>query len=227
MRAIHLRSGLRRNRGDSSLTALVLIACLVCIVIFLKWYLKSPVQDPDLYDYPEAWKEWRAREKIKKPDQPLSAEQPALTELLKYDTTLSDIENKEPRGEMLLFVVPGGGVSGGWHGLYWKTRTVNIQLMKGGFEGKVYPAKIYRNENGEEDPSMLYMMAKGSFTALKTDTKKGRVSHIGGDIYVRGWLNPEYVLTGEVTVTSFGESVEKFTWKSHSPDRQSLFFFKE
>ncbi len=227
MRAIHLRSDLRRNRGDSSLTVLILIACLVCIVIFLKWYLKSPVKDPDLYDYPEAWKEWRAREKSKKPAQPLSAEQPALTEPLKYDTTLSDIESKEPRGEMILFVSPDGGVFGVWNGLYWKTRTVNIQLMGGDFDGKVYPAKIFRNENGEEDPSMLYMMAKGNFTALKTDTKNGRVSHIGGDIYVRGWLSPEYVLTGEVTITSFGGEVEKFTWKSHSPERQSVIFFKE
>jgi len=227
MRAIHLWSGLRRNRGDSSLTILILIACLVCIVIFLKWYLKTPVKDPDLYDYPEAWKEWRARGKFKKPAQPLSPEQPALTELLKYDTNLSDKESSEPRGEMLLFVGPEGSVRGGWHGLYWKTRTVNFQLIRGGFNGKVYPAKIYRNENGEEDPSMLYMMAKGNFSALKTDTKNGRVSHFGGDIYVRGWLSPEYVLTGEVTVTSSGEGVEKFTLKSHSPERQSVIFFKE
>lgn len=227
MRAIHLRAGLRKNRGDSSLTALVLIACLVCIVIFLKWYLKSPVKDPDLYDYQEAWKEWRAREKSEKPAQPLSPEQPALTGLLKYDTNLSEKESKEPRGEMLLFVGPDGGVTGGWHGLYWQTRTVNIQIMGGGFDGKVYPAKIYRDENGEADPSMLYMMAKGNFGALKTDTKKGRVSNIGGHIYVRGWMSPEYVLTGEVTIISFGRDVETFTWKSHSPERQSEIFFKK
>lgn len=225
MRAIHLRSGVRRNRGDSSLLALILIACLVCIVIFLKWYLKSAVQDPDLYDYPEAWKEWRVREASEKPIQEPSAEHPDITEGLKINTNLSDKESKERRGEMVLFVSPDGGVSGDWNGFYWKTRTVNIQIMGGDFDGRVYPAKIYRNETGEEDLSMLYLMAKGEFLALEADTKKGGVSSIVGDIYMRCWLSLDYVLTGEVTITSVGKDVEKFTCKSYGLVHKGIIFF--
>jgi hypothetical protein len=215
MRTVRLRSGVRRNRGDSSLLALLLIACLVCIVIFLKWYLKSSVQDPDLHDYPEAWKEWSVREKSKKPAQGLSAEQPDISEGIKFDTNLSDKESKEPRGEMVLFVGVDGGVAGSWNGFYHKGRTRSFQIMNGGFGGRVYPAKIHRNESGEEDPSMLYLMAKGEYLVLETDTKKGRVERIAGDIYVRGWLSPDYVMTGEITITSFGNEAENFTCKSY------------
>lgn len=219
MTATLLRSGLRRNRGDSSLWILVLIACLVCIVIFLKWYLKSSVQDPDLHDYPEVWKEWSVRESSKKPIQEPSAEQPDISEGIKFDTNLSDKESGEPRGEMILFVGHDGGVAGNWNGLYHKGQTRSFQIMSGGFGGRVYPAKVYRSESGKTDPTMLYMIAKGEFLVLETDTTKGGVENITGDIYLRGWLSRDYVLTGEVTITSFGKEVEKFTCKSRGSVR--------
>lgn len=215
MRANHLVSGVRKNRGRSSILALFLIACLVCIVIFLKWYLKSAVQDPDLHDYPEAWKEWSVRESSKKPVQEPSSEQPDISEGIKFDTHLSENNSKEPRGEMILFVGHGGGVAGNWNGLYHKGQSRSFQIINGGFGGRVHPAKIYRGENGKEDPTMLYLMAKGEFLVLETDTNKGSVKRITGDIYVRGWLSPDYVLTGEVTITSLGNEAEKFTCKSY------------
>ena len=226
MRAIHLRPILRRCRGISPGMALFLIACLVCFVIVLKWHLKSMVKDPDLYDYPEAWKEWRVRESSEKPIQEPSAEHPDITEGLKFNANLSDKESKERRGEIVLFVSPDGGVAGNWNGFYWKTRTVNIEIMVGDFDGRVYPAKIYRNETGEENLSMLYLMAKGEFLALEADTKKGGVSNIAGDIYMRCWLSPDYELTGEVTITSVGRDVEKFTCKSYGQVHKGIIFFE-
>jgi hypothetical protein len=199
---------------------LVLIACLVCIVIFLKWYLKSSVKDPDLYDYAEAWKEWSVREASEKPIQKPSGEQPDISGGLKFDTNLSATDSKEPRGEIILFVGPGGGVAGGWNGLYHKGQSRSYQILNGGFGGRVYPAKIYHSESGEEDPTMLYLMAKGEYLVLETDTKNGRVERIAGDIYVRGWLSVDYILTGEVTITSFGKDAEKFTCKSHGSMRE-------
>jgi hypothetical protein len=203
--------------------ALFLIACLVCFVIVLKWHVKSTVKDPDLYDYPEAWKEWRVREKSEKPAQELSTEHPDISEGLKFDTNLSDKESKEPRGEMVLFVGPGDGVTGTWKGFYYKGRTRNYQVMGGGLGGKVYPAKIYRSETGEEDTTKLYLMAKGEFLVLEAE--KGRVDRIAGDIYLRGWLSPDYVLTGEVTITPVGRDVEKFTCKSHGRVHKGILFF--
>jgi hypothetical protein len=194
--------------------ALFLIACLVCFVIFLRWHLKSTIQDPDLYDYPEAWKEWRVREKSEKPIQEPSAEHPDISEDLKFDTNLSEKESKNPRGEMILFVGPNGGVGGNWNGSYHRGQTRSFQIMSGGFDGRVYPAKIYRNETGEEKPSMLYLMAKGEFLVQEADSEKGMVNNIVGDIYVRGWLGTDFVLTGEVTITSDEKYFETFTFKT-------------
>jgi hypothetical protein len=205
--------------------AIFLIACLVCFVILIRWHLKSSVKDPDLYDYPEAWKEWSAREASEKPIQEPSDKQPDLSGGLKFDTNLSETDSKEPRGEMILFVGPDGGVAGNWNGLYHKGQTRSFQIMNGGFGGRVHPAKIYRGESGKEDPSMLYLMAKGEFLVLETDTEKGRVERITGDIYVRGWLSPDYVLTGEVTITSFGKDAEKFTCKSYGSVRKGRALF--
>ncbi len=223
MRPIHLRSGVRRCRGISPVMALFLIVCLVCFVIVIKWHLKSMIKDPDLYDYPEAWKEWGVREKSDKPAQELSTEHPDISEGLKFDMYLSDKDSNEPRGEMVLFVGPGDGVAGTWKGLYYKGRTLNYEIMGGEFGGKVYPAKIYRSENGEEDPSMLYLMAKGEFLVLEAE--KGRVDGIAGDIYMRGWLSPDYVLTGEVTITSVGRDAEKFTGKCTGRVHKGILFF--
>jgi hypothetical protein len=200
--------------------ALFLIACLVCFVIVIKWHLKSTVKDPDLYDYPEAWKEWRVREKSEKSIQEPSAEHPDISEGLKFDTNLSEKDSKEPRGEMVMLVGPDGGVGGNWNGFYHKGRTRSFQIMVGGFDGRVYPAKIRRNETGEEKPSMLYLMTKGEFLVQEADSEKGIVNNIAGDIYVRGWLSTDYVLTGEVTITSDEKYFETFTFKSYGSVRK-------
>jgi hypothetical protein len=199
--------------------ALLLIAVLVGIVIFVQWHMKATIKDPDLYDYPEPWKEWRVRESSEKPVQEISAEQPAMTEALKYDTNLSEKDSKEPRGELILIIGSEGGVGGNWNGFYHKGRERSFQIMGGGFDGRVFPAKIYCSETGEEDPAKLYLMAKGEFLVQESDSDKGRVNNIFGDIYVRGWLSPDYVLTGEVTITSDEKYFETFTWTSYRPER--------
>ena len=91
MRTIYLRAGFRRWRGFSPVIALIIIAVLVLAVFLGKRYMKATAKDPDLcYDL-KPWKEWRLREASEKPIPEISAEQPALTEGLKFDTNLKDI----------------------------------------------------------------------------------------------------------------------------------------
>ncbi|MBW8040800.1 MAG: hypothetical protein FVQ85_12460 [Planctomycetes bacterium] len=214
MRGIDLRPVPRRYRGISPILALLLIAALFCAVVGVKWYMKANVKDPDLCDDLMAWKEWRLREASEKPIQKPSAEHPVITEGFKFDTNLSEKDGTEPRGELLFFVGPDGGVAGSWHGLYWKTRERNVQIMGGDFAGKAYPAKIYRSETGEEDASKLYLMAKGEFLIQEAYTDKGGIFHRAGDIYVRAWLSRDHVLTGEFTITSDEKYFETFTWNT-------------
>jgi hypothetical protein len=86
--------------------------------------------------------------------------------------------------------------------------------MEGAFEGKVFPRKVFRSETGEEDPTKLYLMARGKFAVMETDEDKGTVDNKGGDIYIRGWLTREHHLFGEVTITYDEREFETFKWKT-------------
>ena len=215
MQAIRLRATFRRYRGFSPLIALIIIAILVVIVFLGQRYMKKMAQrDPDLcYDL-KPWKEWRLREASEKPIPEQLAEQPVITEVLKFDTNLKKKGSEDPRGELVVFIGPDGGVGGSWSGIYYKGRERNFHIMGGRFEGRVYPGKIYRDEAGEEDPTKLYLMAAGEFLLQESDTKKGMLYTNAGEIYVQGWLDAEFVLSGEVTITSDEKYFETFTWRT-------------
>ncbi len=214
MRIIQSHKPRERRRGFSPLLALIIIGLLVLVVFLGRRYMKATVKDPDLcYDL-KPWKEWRLREASEKPIPEISAEQPALTEGLKYDTNLKNKEGGEPRGELVVFIGPDGSVSGSWSGIYHKGRERSFQIMGGEFGGRVFPGKIHRNEANEEDPTKLYLMAAGEFWVQESDSEKGRVANSMGQIYVQGWLDGEYVLSGEVTITSDEKYFETFTWRT-------------
>ena len=214
MQAICLRTAFRRYQGFSPVIALIIIAILVVIVFLGQRYMKKTQKDPDLcYDL-KPWKEWRLREASEKPIPEQLAEQPVITEVLKFDTNLKKKGSEDPRGELVVFIGPDGGVGGSWSGTYYKGRERNFHIMGGRFEGRVYPGKIYRDEAGEEDPTKLYLMAAGEFLLQESDTKKGMLYTNAGEIYVQGWLDAEFVLSGEVTITSDEKYFETFTWRT-------------
>lgn len=214
MQAISLQAAYRRWRGFSPVIALIVIAILVLLVVLGKRYVKMTQKDPDLcYDL-KPWKEWRLREASEKPIPEPLPEMPVITEDLKFDTNLKKKGSTDPRGELLLYIGTDGGVGGNWSGTYYKGRERNFDIMGGSFEGRVYPGKIYRDEADEEDPTKLYIMAKGEFLLQESDTNKGMLYTNMGDIYVQGWLDSEYMLSGEVTITSDEDYFETFTWRT-------------
>ncbi|MHC4640759.1 MAG: hypothetical protein ACYS32_03875 [Planctomycetota bacterium] len=214
MKSIQLQNLRDRCRGFSPILALIIIGLLILIVFLVPRYMKATAKDTDLcYDL-KPWKEWRLREASEKPIPEISSEQPALTEELKFDTNLKDKESGDPRGELAVYIGPDGSVGGSWGGAYYKGRERNFDIMGGSFGGRVYPGKIYRDEAGEEDPTKLYLMARGEFMMQESDTKKGMLYTNAGDIYVQGWLDSAFVLSGEVTITSNEKYFETFTWRT-------------
>jgi hypothetical protein len=214
MQAISLQAAYRRWRGFSPVIALIVIGILVLLVVLGKRYVKITQKDPDLcYDL-KPWKEWRLRESSEKPIPEPLPEMPVITEDLKFDTNLKKKGSTDPRGELLVYISTDGGVGGNWSGTYYKGRERNFDIMNGSFEGRVCPGKIYRDEAGEEDLTKLYIMAKGEFLLQESDTNKGMLYTNMGDIYVQGWLDREYMLSGEVTITSDEDYFETFTWRT-------------
>ena len=189
MQRAHFQHRLRTNRSASAL---------------------FPKPDPDTAEGLAPWQEWRLRQ-MNQTDkqQQASAEQPKITKTLEYNTN-ARLDN-EPRGEVSLVIGPGGVVAGSWYGNYYNEKKEQCDIQGGGFEGRTYPAKIYRDENGE-DPSKLYFLAKGGFAFHKFKTGKFRI--IGGDIYVNGWLASDYSVKGQITITSNEKYFETFDFKA-------------
>ncbi len=212
-----LRHKSGKRRSGSALVGLIIVILLVVIVAGVQWYLKITAKDPDTYDGLTPWKEWRLRESSQKPQEKPSEEQVKLTEALDYDSNVSVKNGSEPRGEIRFVINPKGFVIGTWYGQYHKTSTTHFQIMDGEFAGRIYPAKIHRDENGKEDPSQLYFMAKGNFMVQESNFEKGTVFNRGGEIYIRGWVSPDYASTGEITITSDKKYSEIFTWQASRP----------
>jgi hypothetical protein len=216
MHTAHLQHHHKKGRSASALVALVIVIALVCVVYFVRLYMKEPYQDPDLVDDLKPWKEWRLRESGKKPPQDPSAEQPDIKGFLEYDTNVNLPSTGDPRGAIRLGIGPEGSVGGMWYDYYYKKPKINFDIMNGDFAGRTYPGKVYRDENGE-DPSKLYFMAKGTFLIQETDMIKNKVHNRVGDIYVRGWVDPDYATRGEITITSDEDYFETFVWEAPKP----------
>ena len=204
----------RKNRRGSAVLALIAIVVLIVIIVGVKAYLKEKPVNPDLVNDLSPWKEWKWRQDESYEQMEASEEQPKLTEGMEFDTNVWIGEGSNtPRGEVSVFIGPDGSVGGSWYGHYYKTPQVNFTIMGGAFGGSVYPGKIYEDEDGA-DYSKLYLMAKGDFLIQETDNKKGTLFHRGGDIYVRGWLDSNSVITGEITITSDKKYFETFRFKA-------------
>jgi len=214
MEANFLGNRWKNGCSGSALVGLIVVLLLVILVASVRWYHKGAAKDPDFCDDLAPWKEWRLREANAKPPAKPSAQHPAVTQTLAFDTNA--YLRGEPRGAIDLVILPDGSVKGAWSGQYYKKPKVNFDIMNGGFEGRVYPRKVYRDDNGE-DPSRLYLMAKGQFLVAESDFDKNTLHHRGGAIYVRGWLSRDYSVSGAITITSDEKHSEEFDWKAAGP----------
>lgn len=62
-----------------------------------------------------------------------------------------------------------------------------------------------------------YLMAKGQFLVAESDFDKNTLHHRGGAIYIRGWLNRDYSVSGAITITSDEKYSEELDWKAAGP----------
>jgi hypothetical protein len=214
MYAVQLQRLSQRGRAGSALAWLLILLVIGFVAYGAYLFFQGPAVavDPDVTEGLPVWKEWRARQARQEAGEKPSAEQPAIAEVLEYETGVE--LGTEPRGKIALAIYPDGRVRGGWHGYYYKERKINFEIMSGDFEGSIYPKKIHRDEGGAEDASKLYFMAGGQFLLSETDFDKGTVQHRAGALYVTGWLSPDYSVQGNVTITSDERYFETFEWKS-------------
>ena len=212
-----------KNRRGDALIFLLIALILGAAIYGLQRYMKShtPNQDPDTAQDLTPWKEWRLRQKSEKPAQPISEKQAKIPGTIRFDTNAHLPGTADSRGELTLFVTPKGQISGAWSGTYYNDKKDAFDIQGGGFNGKAYPGKIYRDEKGE-DPSKLSFLGKGNFNIHKVSAETKEYRILGGDIYVRGWLNPDLSVTGEIIITGDETFSDTFSFKAVRPEKQTL-----
>ncbi len=207
-----------KSRRGNAIIGLIVVLLLVGLVYGLQRYRKSHTPDPDTAQDLTPWKEWQLREKSEKPVPPISDKQAKIPGAIKFDVIARLPGTENSRGELALFVGPEGQIGGNWSGSYSNDKKDSFDVQNGRFDGKVYPGKIYQDEKGE-DPSKLYFLGKGKFMAHKTSANAKQFHIIGGDIYARGWLNPDLSVAGEIIITSDEKYAETFSFKAARPEK--------
>ena len=217
MRAIR-----RQSRGqvpNRPAFALLMLLIVVAIGMLIYYFALSPVdrktareqkKSPDEYPWVEEWR-IKDRKGGDAAEQPTSEDQPKIREILEYSVNVQ--EQRNDRGLVNLTILPDGRVEGGWVAEYdTLSPRMNYTVVKAGFKGNTDPSKIYSDADGE-DKSKLFFITKGNFLILETNFDNGIVRNVIGNIYVTGWINPDYSITGKITITSDKKSLQAFHWQ--------------
>ena len=200
-----------RRRGYAMIVLVVVIALGVLLFVLQKaGVLQRGPGDPNAEGI-MPWTEWESRQKLEGESAESDESAPALIlGALKYDGNLRLVGTGEPRGEITIFI-GGDFVGGGWYGGYHNSRTKRqYDLMNSGFSGKFYPDKKYVDEQGNEDASKRYFLCMGKFAMQETGKQIVRL--IAGEIYVRGWMDEDNMLTGRVFITSDHKNYHEFEY---------------
>jgi hypothetical protein len=138
-----------------------------------------------------------------------SADQPQLTRVLRYKAQAE--QDGSPRGVINLLIYPDGVIKGVWNGEYDQPNDTHCLIMAASFTGNIDPSKPFL-QNGARNISKLYFITSGTFTLLETQLSTGQTRSVNGFVYVRGWLDPDYVAIGDIIITENKKSLENFSW---------------
>ncbi|MFC1737534.1 hypothetical protein ACFL1G_00600 [Planctomycetota bacterium] len=199
-----------KNGHSMNRTGYVLLLMLLLIVVIggLLWLDPSALfssSDPNL-PWNQEFRLVDDDEQVKAP----SEQQPAVSDFLSLEAKVK--KDGERRGNIIMMIHPDGRIEGQWAAEYDPLPKVNFLVMSAGFKGNIDASKVFSDENGE-DPSKLYFITRGRFLILETNDNTGKVRSVIGRIYVTGWVETEYNVTGELTITSDKKDYKLFSFE--------------
>jgi hypothetical protein len=129
-----------------------------------------------------------------------------LTGTLRYKAQVE--QGGQPRGNINVLIYPDGTVKGFWNGEYDEPNDVRCLIMAASFNGNIDPSKRFV----KRDPSKLYFVTAGTFTLVETNLSTSRDRGVNGFVYVRGWLDSNYAVVGELIITENKKTFDSFSW---------------
>ncbi len=204
MKAGQLQYHRRNNRnGYVMLLGLLVIVVIGMLIYYSRMYGpiyqigsgESAINPP--------WRQWEnMQDRLRKSPIGVPAkEQPQLTETLIIKTI--PIENDKKCGEIDIMIQPDGSIQANWKGQFFidKNRDIEFQIVTCRLRGFIDPQQIYNDDKGE-NKSKLFFLSKGSYSILETNEDTMKVRNLMGNAYIRGWINSDYSVSGELIVTS-------------------------
>ena len=168
-----------------------------------------------LFSYSNPNLPWNEEARILAPGKVLtrspSADQPKITDTLRYKAQVW--QDNGSRGVVNFIIYPDGIVKGVWNGEYESSSDSHCVVLASSFYGNIDPAKPCVDENAHY-AGKLYFITSGTYSMLETANAAGYNRGINGLVYVRGWLDPNYVAEGELFITRNKKSYEVFTWSA-------------
>jgi hypothetical protein len=205
MRAAKLKWLSHTNRSGIVLIIMVLLIVVFCTLV---WLDPMALMRGSGSDMP-----WNEESRLVRPDEEVqqpNQQQPKILDNLLI--TAEAVQNDKAGGKINLYILTDGRVKGGWGGEYKPRPGITLEVVEAQFKGNIDPSKIYSSENGK-DPTKLYLIAKGRFLILETNSNTGIVRTVKGAIYVTGWLDHEYNAVGKIIITSDKKSYEAYSWQ--------------
>ncbi|MBN1815940.1 MAG: hypothetical protein JW828_01180 [Sedimentisphaerales bacterium] len=153
---------------------------------------------------------WLEEERIVEPGVVVSLPQPPKvsiekTELIKVRVT----REGQDRGWLELEFSPYGAVTGVWHCEF--SHEKRETTFDATVEGNIDTNKMFENEQGT-DKSQLYFIAKGKYMEQVYNRASTRGSVGNGEVFVTGWIGPDWRGHGKITLTMDRRASVSFDW---------------
>jgi hypothetical protein len=121
-------------------------------------------------------------------------------------------ENGQKRGQVVIGIAPDGRVHGAWSADYYPQEKVRYEVVRALFKGNIDPKYVYEDDSGK-DPSKLYVITNGPFMIMETKEDSGQMRTVKGRLYVTGWISPDCMFDGKVTITSDKKNYFEYDFK--------------
>jgi hypothetical protein len=196
-----------RSRSGFALIIGLLVAVILGMVFYfgVSWGPGINIDTGQKIKSPP-WKQWAKLERMVKQGRlakPFPIH-PKIMEAMKVGTTL--YEGDKERGQLALIIDPNYFINGTWGGEYsiGQNKAKEYQLVNCKMTGYFvpYPDKIKVKAQHKMDE--IYFLAHGIYGMMEYDNAGGgKVKKLNGDIYISGWLAPDFTVSqGQVFLTS-------------------------
>ena len=208
---------MERSRGGYAM----ILGIFICLLIGMLFYYRSligPGIDIDTGEKTKnpPWKQWHKLQKLVergKIGKPFPIH-PQIVEKVGFGSTL--YENQDERGGLSLVFDSNYCIMGDWAGTYSvgpnKAKEYQIGLCK--IRGHFVPYADRIKVKSEHKPEEIYFLARGLFMMVEYNNDQGGgVKKVSGDIYVTGWLAPDFTIQrGQAILTSDNKHYKTLTY---------------